>query len=391
MEKRERFFYGLSAAGALAILSSTMAKNPILPLFAESLGAEGATLGLIAAASTIPGILISLPAGSLSDRWGRRRVMYLAAAVFATAPFLYLLVDSPEALMAVRFYHGFATAIFGTVANAAIVDAFPDQKAGRLAFYSSSTSVGRSIAPFLGGAILILTNYSYGDVYAVVGLAGVSALLSIVLVYRRDGESKGSQERQTPLGEQLQSIVSDHKVLVASSVEAVQYFANGAFEFFIVIYAAAAGVSLAYITLITGSQLVTVVLIKPLLGRLSDRAGRRRIIAMGLLLGSVSVLLVPLTANPTILIILSVIFGVGFAAVTSSTQALVSDLCTRSGSGSTMGFLNTIMDIGQAAGPIVTGAVVASSLSFVGGFGLLAMLLLAMAILFSLTFRSRGD
>lgn len=389
MEDRDRFFYGLSMAGALAILSSTMSKNPILPLFAQDLGAEGAALGLIAAASTIPGILVSLPAGSLSDRWGYRRVMYLSALIFATAPFLYLFVDGPEALWAVRFYHGFATAIFGTVAKAAIVDAFPDQKASRLTFYSSSTIVGRSAAPFLGGFLLVLTNYGYKDVYALIGVAGLSALLAIVMVYRRDGSGIGPRKVHAPLASQLWSIVSQRRVLVASTVEAVQYFTFGAFEFFIVLYAAAAGIDLMLITLITGSQLLTVIFVKPMLGRLADRSGKERLIVAGLILGGVSVMLVPLTGNPAALITLSIAFGTGFAAVTASTDALVSDLCESSGSGSTMGFLNTLMDVGQAAGPIAVGAVIATSLSYAGGFSLMALLLLAAMVLFAITFRGR--
>src|SRR5512139_174525 len=78
--------------GGLAIFSSTMAKNPALPLFIRSMGVPVSTVGFIAAASTVVGIVVSLPAGILSDLIGRRRVLLLAAIVFATAPFLYLLI-----------------------------------------------------------------------------------------------------------------------------------------------------------------------------------------------------------------------------------------------------------------------------------------------------------
>jgi len=55
--------------GALAIFSSTISKS-LLSLFSESLGATSAQIGLIASASTIPGILISYIAGDLADRVG---------------------------------------------------------------------------------------------------------------------------------------------------------------------------------------------------------------------------------------------------------------------------------------------------------------------------------
>ncbi|MGC9346014.1 MAG: MFS transporter, partial [Candidatus Bathyarchaeales archaeon] len=90
-----------------------MSKNPVLPRFAESLQTpEGFWTGFVAIASTIPGILISLPAGSLSDILGRRKVLLISSLIFASAPFFYLLINFCWQLILVRFYHGFATGMF---------------------------------------------------------------------------------------------------------------------------------------------------------------------------------------------------------------------------------------------------------------------------------------
>ena len=110
------FFLILCVMGLFAILSSTMAKNPVLKPFASSLDTPDNLLGVVASASTIPGILISLPAASLSDIFGRRKVLLFSAFIFASAPFLYFGVDSWWTLALVRFYHGFATAVFIPVA-----------------------------------------------------------------------------------------------------------------------------------------------------------------------------------------------------------------------------------------------------------------------------------
>ena len=48
-------FLWLCLIGGLAIFSSTMSKNPALPLFIHSLGVDEGTLGFIAAASTVVG------------------------------------------------------------------------------------------------------------------------------------------------------------------------------------------------------------------------------------------------------------------------------------------------------------------------------------------------
>jgi DHA1 family multidrug resistance protein-like MFS transporter len=136
--------------GGFAIFSSTMAKNPALPLFIRSLGVNVSTVGFIAAASTVVGIVVSLPAGILSDVIGRRRVLLAAAIVFATAPFLYLLITDPWQLVLVRIYHGLTTAILGPVALATVADTYEKGRGERMAWYSSATMVGRFLAPFAG-------------------------------------------------------------------------------------------------------------------------------------------------------------------------------------------------------------------------------------------------
>ncbi len=124
------FFFLIALIGGLAIFSSTLSKTPVLPLFAHALNASPAEIGWIVMASTIPGVLISYPAGALSDHLGKRRVLLASLIVFASAPFLYLLISNAWQLMAVRFYHGFATAIFGTVASAAIAERYTRRPRG---------------------------------------------------------------------------------------------------------------------------------------------------------------------------------------------------------------------------------------------------------------------
>ena len=130
-------FTVLCIVGLFAILSSTMSKNPVLKLFATSLEAPAELVGLIASASTIPGILISLPAASLSDIIGRRKLLLFSAFVFASAPFLYLFVTSWWQLIPIRFYHGFATAVFVPVAEAATAEMFPAKRGERISIFFS--------------------------------------------------------------------------------------------------------------------------------------------------------------------------------------------------------------------------------------------------------------
>lgn len=377
------FFVLIALIGGLAIFSSTLSKTPVLPLFAASLNATPAEIGWIVMASTLPGVLISYPAGALSDHLGKRRVLLASLVVFATAPFLYLVIETAWQLMAVRFYHGFATAIFGTVASAAIAERFSDDRAARLSTYSSVTIVGRSIAPFLGGTLISLA--SFGAVYVACAIAGVLALGAGLLLKDRDPEPTAKLELPH-FWSSLRTVLRDRGIMLVSTVEAAQYLVFGAIEAFLALYAASVGIPAWQIGVILGVQLVSIVFIKPVMGRVSDRVGRRRVIVPGLFVGAASVVLLPYVPNFIGLAALSLVFGFGFATVTSSTAALVADLTKDGRYGSSMGVLRTVMDVGQSIGPVLTGFMVGVA-GYDSAFTLLAAILVAAALMLILLFK----
>lgn len=351
------FFILIAALGALAIFSSTLSKTPVLPLLAAHLGATPAEIGWIVIASTIPGILISFPAGAISDFFGKRRVIVASLAVFATAPFLYLAVTDSWQLMAVRFYHGFATAIFNTVATAAIAAQYPQRRAAMLSTYSSITIAGRSIAPFLGGFLISLA--SFQSVYWACAISGVLALV-VGLMLPSESAPPRTDVRLPQFFAALRDVLSSRAIMLTSFVEAAQFLVFGAVEAFLALYAAAVGIPAWQIGIILGAQLLSVIVVKPLMGGLSDRFGRRAIIFPGLALGAISVALVPLADTVYALSALSVLYGVAFATVTSSTTALVADVAKHGQFGASVGVLRTIMDIGQTIGPVLTGFLIAA-------------------------------
>ncbi|MCC6532070.1 MAG: MFS transporter [Burkholderiales bacterium] len=374
-----RFFLLIAAIGGLAILSSTLSKTPVLPLFAHALGASPREIGWIVIASTIPGILVSFPAGAISDWIGKRRVIMGSLVVFATAPLLYLLVATSWQLMAVRFYHGFATAIFGTVATAAIAERYPERRAAMLSTYSSVTIVGRSLAPFVGGMLISLA--SFHSVYVACALSGILAWFAGMLLPSEAPPARVGKPAFPRFFAALSAVLASRAIVLTSIVEAAQYLAFGAVEAFLALYAASIGIQPWEIGIILGVQLVSVVLIKPVMGTLSDRIGRRAIIAPGLAVEVAALASLPLAHGVITLSALSLAFGIGFATVTSSTSALVADYAKAGQFGASVGVLRTIMDIGQTVGPVLTGLVVAA-----WGYGVAFPLLGAIVALSAVVF-----
>ncbi len=389
------FFVTLCIVGMCAILSSTMSKNPVLNPFAESLGTPEALMGVIAAASTVPGVLISLPAGTLSDRLGRKKLLVVASGVFASAPFLYLGVAAWWQLMLVRFYHGFATAIFVPVARAAIAEQYPARRGERISAFTSATIVGRGIAPFLGGFILSATLWDYRFLYLAVGGAGVATLaLTFLRLPDKGAKPPDHLQPDRPSGstahsliEGWRSVISDVGILVTSATEAAARYVYGALEFFFTGYLKnVAHLDPSLIGTIMGVQFVLTPVVGPVIGRLSDKVGRRIPILLGLTISGLPLLAIPSTTSFMSLLAISLTYGLGFCMVISSTPALIGDLADKEALGATMGFLATIMDVGQMLGPVVTGVVLAA-VGYTGSFASLGAILLGVGLLFGLSHR----
>lgn len=384
-------FLLLVLAGFLARFGYQMARSPVLPRFAQDLGAAPELLGLIVAASTVTGVVIKLPAGALSDLLGRKRMMFLGCCFFAGPPFLYPLVDSPGALLALRFLHGFATAIFSPVASAYVADLSRHGRGERLGWFAAANDLGATAGPLVGGLLLFYTA-SYAATYLAVGVLGILPLLVILLLPDAEppaarGATLGERSRQFWAG--VAEVLSSRPVLVASTMEAAMYVGYGAFLGFFPPYARGIGLNDAHIALLMGVQLAATMLAKPFSGQLSDRLGRKPMIVAGLFLCAATLPAVPVLTSAWMLALVSALFGLGVAIVTPSTTALVADLVKANRMGSAMGVFGTIWDCGEAGGPIAAGLLI-GALSYPPAFGLIAAFMIAAACLFIVTVSDPG-
>lgn len=356
----------LCATGFFALFSSTISKSPVLPLFARHLGADPSGVGLVASVSAFMGVVASIPAGILSDRWGRRRMLLASSFVFATAPFLYPLVTDVWQLAAVRFYHGLATAMFVPIGLALVSDLFHRERGEKMGWFSTSTLLGRFIAPLAGGGILgALTAdpaLSYRVVYLVCGGAGVIVFLFALRIPEASSLPSGRHWKDS--FSVFRSIIADRAIVVTAFVEAAILFAYGTFETFLPLYALQSGLSAYEIGVFLSSHVITLALTKPFMGRFSDRHGRRPQIVAGALLGAVSIAGIALFRAFLPLLGFSILFGLSMSVLTSATAAHIADLSRAEGRGSAMGVLGSVMDIGHTTGPIAAGIIAA-----VFGFG----------------------
>ncbi len=392
-------FKGLCTVGFLARASYGLARTPVLALFAASLGAGPEAVGFAVAISTVTGIFFKMPAGVLSDVIGRTRTLFMGLAVFAFVPFAYLFVSSYEALVVVRFIHGFATAIYGPVIMAVVVSVAGDKRGEMLSWFSSVTILGTLVGAPLGGFLLSSLSGAQGPtlrdfhvIYGVVAAMGMGSLFIALWVMQGrwdtpdtgDGRTLSAVWTKFRCG--VKEILMDRRVLLTSNMEGIQNLSVGALEAFLPIYAVmVCGFSAFQAGLLWGVQMAATVISKPIMGRISDRHGRQSLLFWGMFVCAIPFALIPWFSSFTALLILAVIFGLGEAVVTSSAAALVADFCREDQLGCAMGTFGTIFDVGHASGPLLAGlliGLVGSSTDYRIPFAIVAALLVAAAIVF---------
>ncbi len=377
-------FIAIVFASVLARLSYQMARSPVLPTFAADLGASPEFIGIIVAASTVTGIFFKLPSGALSDVFGRKRVMVLGALFFAVPPFFYPFVQEPWSLLALRFAHGFATAIFAPVAAAYVASLGETGRGARFGWFASASDLGATAGPMVGGFVLYFT-MSYSLTFLLVGALGVLALLLVIRLPDVDRPVPAATTfgtRAAEFRQGLAEVLRTPPIFVAGGIEAVMYIGYGAFLGFLPIYARNVGLNYAEIAIVLGAQLSFAMVAKPISGTLSDRIGRIPVIVIGLLFCAAALPLVFRSESLAAFVLAAPLLGLGVGAVTPVTNALTADVASARGLGAAMGVFGTVLDIGEAAGPMLAGFLI-GGLGYAATFDVLAGMtaLVAVAVL----------
>ena len=385
----------LSTIGFFGIFSTTISKNPVLPLFMKSMDAGTDVIGLIAAISPLAGILFSFPVGLLADKLGKKRLLLVSAFVFLLGPIAYLFVASPWWLIPIRFFHGIATAILGPVSAALILGEYKENKGEMFGLYSSATLVGRTLAPILGGAIIsvfaaLSGGWNYRLVYVAAFILAVPVfVLSFLMPSDRSGASGIKSVTLRDFGSSLRAFVANGALLGTALVEMASYFTYGAFETYLPLYLQGKGLPPYQIGFIFSLQILAIALTKPFFGRLSDRIDRRVQILVGIIVLGASFALIPVVWGIAAATAIGIVFGVGLSFSTVATSSYASDVAAKENLGASMGALSSIMDIGQSAGPFAIGAVIQLSTMASGFLADFGVCLVCAALFAILNFRGR--
>ncbi len=167
---------------ATALFGLGNASNSFLILETRNIGASLGQTIFIYAGFNFVAALISYPAGTLSDRWGRRNVLLASFVVFLIAYGGFALTQNVIIIGALFIFYGLYQGIFRAVGKALASDFVPDElRASGIGWYSTTVGLLQLVASIVAGVLWDRVSHTavfcYGAFFAAVGIA---SLLSLV-------------------------------------------------------------------------------------------------------------------------------------------------------------------------------------------------------------------
>ncbi|WP_313430932.1 MFS transporter, partial [Siminovitchia terrae] len=258
---------------------------PVLPFYAEEMGASPAELGLLMAVYSLMQLLFAPMWGRVSDRIGRKPVMMIGIFGLAISFFMMALSSSLWMLFVARVIGGFLSSANMPTVMAYVADITSEEDRGKgMGIIGASIGLGFILGPAIGGV------FSKTSLNMPFYLSGFSSLLTFVFVLLLLKESLPPEERgehrtkRTPLRKALRGPITVLYVLqLFTSLSLAGLEAT--FAYFAAKKAGLGTVQLGYLFMIMG--LAGAIVQGGLVGRMTKKYGEGAVIQIGIVVSAI--------------------------------------------------------------------------------------------------------
>jgi MFS family permease len=338
-----------------ATMLGTMDSNalvPVIALYAQHVGADLVTTGIIVGLFSAVHAPANLLFGRIADRFGRKLPLQAGLAWDGISLFLYSLATTPLLLAAVRISHGIGSGLVGPSSMALIADTSPRERKGRaMGLYGMALALAVVIGFGIAGPIVDRLGYP-----ALFYALSAGLVLGILLSYPIQ-EPPRTRDRSLPWARLVRYSVRPAPAAGYASIFSL-YFVLGAFVTLVPLHLRQ---ELAYGPLAIGLTFTVFAILSLVLhypaGMLADRFGSTATAMVGLLAVAVAMAVIPLVRDLTALLLLMALFGVGHGFVFPSASSLVTRGSDPEQHGLVTGLLYALLVAGVAIGAPLMAAV----------------------------------
>lgn len=371
-----RNVFAISLVSLLNDVSSEII-YPLLPFFLNiTLGVSPRVLGSIEGAAESISSLLKLFAGHFSDRLGKRKVFVVSGYVLSSfARPLLAFATNWHQVLGIRLSDRVGKGVRTAPRDAMIADTVAVEERGlAFGFHRAMDHSGAVIGPLIGYLLILVfaadrNALTAGDFQTIFLLASIPALAAVLVVsffVRESLQPKRASASITdsplnkvietdPLPGRLSFRGFDGNFKTFLVIIALFTLSNSS-DFFLLLRARDAGVSVLSTSLLWAALHASKVLSSIFGGDLSDRLGRKRLIFSGWLLYAAVYAGFAFVSNPVSVWVLFLIYGIYFGLAEGAEKALVADLVRPEQRGTAYGLYNLAFGITVLPASLLMGA-----------------------------------
>ncbi len=363
--KKRLVFMGIWGATFMVQFGETIPQS-FQPLFLAQLGISTAVIGLVYNIRNIEQSFLRLIAGSLSDVFGRKRLIMIGLILVSLVPFIYAISWDMWLPLVAMFVSGLGLSLFFPPSEAYASSLYPPERVGEaMGKYHMSWAVSAVIGPSAGG-FLALWYPEYRHIFIVAGIVSMVAVFLFAWLTRGDVEKRNGDKMSGATRKLISEFPSTMRrlfkmkpVVAGSAAVFAHAFCHWGVPTFVPIFAAKLGYNEAVIGLALTANALMIAVSLPIVGKVSDRVGRFLPIVIGLLVSVGAFALIPNVQAEWMLILLMGVLGVCAVLEFPVSQAVMMESLPLADRGSATGVWGMMMSLGGTIGVFAMSAIVA--------------------------------
>ena len=329
-----RSFVGVLLLGFLGSLGRVV--SPVLPQYAEQLGASSIEIGLFFSAYSFTWSFLQIYTGYLSDKFGKKKFIALGLSIYGLFLILCGLSQNFLQLVIFRILQGVGLGLFGPAALGLVAQA--KEKGISFAFYRTATSLGSMVAPIIGG---VLGSISINYPFFIGGSLTLLAMFSVLLI----SEKKITKyEEKFEFLSSLKSMIWTKKIILICLAMFLVELTFASLDLIIPLFGSTVGFSPATIGFILSSYFITFTLFQIPIGAISEKIDRKLLICLCISTGTLPFLVFSFSTNAIAWSLAAGALGVTVGTVFVQSSAYIAELAPEDKKSLYMAFFDSIID-----------------------------------------------
>ncbi len=344
----------------------------LAPVIGRELGLSYTQIASIVTAQAIASAIANIPGGVLVDSIGRKGLVMALSLAWIGIPYALMAMTSAYwMLLCCAVLIGCGNTLWHPTAIPTLARRFPERRGLVVSIHGMGGNVGDAVAPFVAG--VLLNGVAIGSL---VHFAGVSwrqvmiinlipgVCMSVAILWwlgrmRMDGGGKNGEKTLALMDvvRGLKSLVRNKTLMLLSTSSAFRAMTQSSLLVFVPLYLAN---SMGYSAWSIGAAMMGLQLAgfvaAPIAGAMSDKVGRRNIMASSMLMTAVVLLFMVFAGGTPLFVFFVAVLGFFLFAVRAVLQAWTLDATPKGMGGTAIGVLFGVQALGSSLGPLMCGA-----------------------------------